>query len=184
MVRKATAIKKWLGRRCFVFFSIFVLMKLVSCNRHVQSTSSTNEHEPFAVIKEETLPENVGRFYAFDADYVIRDTLVDRQAHLRVSGDLFFNINQAKFPYYIRTRLVEIKVMTPSAFRIDAFDRDQGESVELLNGDLIISKTYESPFPEPDTLSAQGLYMVNESIDLSEVEKLDNKRLIDWWEGR
>jgi len=124
---------------------------------------------------------NISIFY-IDSASEIRDSIVKNNKELRISGDVFLKITGEEFPISIYTSLMKLKVLKPSAFRITAYDKDQGQSVESLHGEIKISKNYASPFPEPDTLRNDNLYMVNCSIDLSEKENLDDDKLAKWWE--
>ncbi|QNL49048.1 hypothetical protein H8S90_20205 [Olivibacter sp. SDN3] len=129
------------------------------------------------------LLDSTVKVFFIDSLSMAEDTIIQQYHHIRFSGDAFFDIDEKKdFPLYIFTSLMEIKVLSPSSFRVAAYDADQGQSVEMIEGDMIISKAYASPFPEPDTLTNNNLYMVNKSIDLSEKEQLDNPQLIVWWE--
>ncbi len=139
---------------------------------------------------EEQIPEPVkadsllraSQIIFIDKDNDLRDTLVKREKVMRVSGDFFFVIKQEDTPLHLRTRLIDVQVDQPSEFRVSAYDADRGESIEVIKGYLRVAKTYKSPWPEPDTLRDSSLYMINDSIDLSEKEKLDNNALKKWWE--
>lgn len=119
--------------------------------------------------------------FIIDRESTLTDTMIAGKKHWKANGDMFFKIDRAQFPVYIYTSLMKLEVLEPSAFRVTAYDRDQGQSVESLLGKIKISKNYPSPFPEPDTLHEKNLYMVNKSIDLSEKEDLDDDKLSNWW---
>lgn len=127
------------------------------------------------------LEQNKGKIFYIDSASTITDTVVDGKKQLKVNGDIFISMEEAHFPQYLYTSLMKITVLKPSAFRINAYDADQGQSVESLFGELKILKNYNSPFPEPDTLHENNLYMINVSIDLSEKESLDDDQLSKWW---
>ncbi|SEM18243.1 hypothetical protein SAMN05216436_102156 [bacterium A37T11] len=139
---------------------------------------------------EEKIPEPVrtdsllkaSRIIFIDKDNDIRDTLLKKERVMRISGDFFFVIKKEDTPLHLRTRLIDVHVDEPSEFRVSAYDADRGESIEVMSGYLRVAKTYTSPWPEPDTLRDSSLYMINDSIDLSEKEKLDNIALKKWWE--
>lgn len=126
-------------------------------------------------------PDSFKVFY-IDSLSLLTDTQVNGRKELKVDGDVFFDIERGNFPLYITTSLMKIQVLAPSTFRVTAYNADQGQSVETLKGTVIISKAYSSPFPDPDTLHENNLYMVNKSIDLSEKEDLDDDKLARWWD--
>ncbi len=112
----------------------------------------------------------------------LHDTTVSRQQVLWVNGDVFLDISKEDVPLKLRTRLIDILVAEPSEFRISGYDADRGQSIEVIRGSVRAAKSYESPWPEPDTLRDHNLYMINDSIDLSEKERLDNPSLVRWWD--
>src|SRR5690606_37029944 len=119
------------------------------------------------------LENDRGTVFFIDSASVLNDTLINSHKQLKVSGDVFFKIVEGQFPQYLYTSLMQITILQPSEFRVSAYDADQGQSVESLSGKIKIAKNYDSPFPEPDTLHENNLYMINKSIDLSEKENLD-----------
>lgn len=102
---------------------------------------------------------------------------------LEVDGDVFFEMNQIKPPYYIYTKLMKLTIMEPSAFRVSAWKKDEGEEVQVLWGKVKAEKTYKSPYPDPDTMVAKQLFMINRTIDLTEKEKLDIEILQNWYDS-
>lgn len=169
--------------RIFLFLFISLTFLLSGCT---QQTDEDQKSAP-SLNGEIPLPSQVknltstDRLYFIDAESTISDTLIKGERHWRANGDFFFKIDGKKFPLFIYTSLMKLEVMEPSMFRITAYDRDQGQSVESLKGKIKISKNYNSPFPEPDTLGENNLYMVNKSIDLSEKEVLEDDKLLNWW---
>jgi|GEM_PF-4724435 len=126
---------------------------------------------------------NDNQVYFIDGESVLRPLEINGKTGIKVSGDVFFCINQGELPITMQTSLVTIQILEiPARFRIDGYDKDEGQAIEVLEGTLRIAKAYSSPFPEPDTLHANNLYMINKSIDLSEKETMDNDELQKWWE--
>jgi len=132
-------------------------------------------------VKVQTLNEGLGQVFYIDTASTLTDTMVNGHSHMKVNGDVFFDLKGSSFPVQLYTSLMQITVLKPAAFRVSAYDIDQGQSVESLSGEIRIAKNYTSPFPEPDTLRENNLYMINCSIDLSEKEKLDDNQLATWW---
>jgi hypothetical protein len=122
------------------------------------------------------------RVWYIDPKSRLHDTSVNGQKVLWIDGDIFLDISKEDVPLKLRTRLIDILISEPSEFRISGYDADQGQSIEVIKGNVRAAKSYESPWPEPDTLRDHNLYMINDSIDLSEKEKLDNPSLVRWWD--
>lgn len=169
---------------------ITVMLLFASCsnsttNNRIETDGakklSMNDSIPIP-SKIEVLPPDSFKVFYIDNSSLLTDTQINSQKELKLDGDVFFNIERGNFPLYISTSLMKIQVLAPSAFRVTAYNADQGQSVETLKGTIIISKAYSSPFPDPDTLHENNLYMVNKSIDLSEKEDLDDDRLARWWD--
>lgn len=154
-------------------------------NNNIEETDiskklSLNDSIPIPSKIENILSDNSKVFY-IDNSSLLTDTQIKDQKKIKLNGDVFFNIEGGNLPLYIFTSLMEIQVLTPSAFRVTAYDEDQGQSIETLKGTIKVSKAYPSPFPDPDTLHENNLYMINKSIDLSEKENLDDNKLSVWW---
>ncbi len=98
-----------------------------------------------------------------------------------MDGDFFYDIPQQKDVFIIRTRLLKLSVHGKSAFRVIAYNKDEGEEVQVLHGHIVAEKSYKSDFPEPETLKNDNLLMINKSIDLMEKEEnLDTRELRKW----
>ena len=99
---------------------------------------------------------------------------------VRLDGDAFFGV-RGLHPLTVRTKNL---VLTGRAdFRVSAFAKDEGESVEVLSGTLRAEKAYTSPDHETDTLGGGDMVMINRSIDLMEKETYDTTELLTWKEG-
>jgi hypothetical protein len=55
-----------------------------------------------------------------------------------------------------------------------------GEQVEVLYGNAVAHKAYDSPYAQPDTLTSGEMVMINRTIDLMEKEKFDPAELRAW----
>lgn len=99
---------------------------------------------------------------------------------VRLDGDAFFDIaRQADRPFVVHTRNLVLTVMGTS-FRVSAFARDEGESAEVLRGQIRAAKAYHSTEVEPEILSSGDMIMINRSIDLMEKETFDTTTLRSW----
>jgi transmembrane sensor len=106
------------------------------------------------------------------------DSLFGRR-EVRLDGDAYFDIRPLPgkaFGVHTRNLVLE----GAGALRITAFAKDEGESVEVLEGRIHAAKSYTSPDHEPDTLSAGDMVMINRSIDLMEKETFDTSTLLAW----
>lgn len=99
-------------------------------------------------------------------------------------GDMIFQIGPAAIPFVVHTRILKLTVLKPSIFRVEAFHKDNGEKVDVLEGMVRASKRYESQFPEPDTVRSNEMVMINDQIDLMEKEKEDLSEFASWWKTR
>ncbi len=169
----------------FLSFLGLTMVAISACRQAEKKPEATEQGraEPeFEVVEVMRLHNDAGQLYAFQEAPKIVDTIIGGSQELKISGEVFLDIKNRSYPYFVRTRLMDIEVREPASFLLSAFDEDRGQSIEMLQGFLIVRKAYTSPFPEPDTLRGEALYMINDDIDLSEVEKLDNELLRQWWQ--
>jgi ferric-dicitrate binding protein FerR (iron transport regulator) len=97
---------------------------------------------------------------------------------VRLDGDAFFEAATA-----LTVRTQELVLTGTAAFRVSAFAKDEGESVEVLTGNLRAEKAYTSKDHDPETLGAGDMVMINRSIDLMEKETYDTTGLHTWQAG-
>ncbi len=97
---------------------------------------------------------------------------------LELDGLAFFEVSGvAGTPFVVHTRNLKIEVLG-TRFRVDAYRKDAGEEVDLLEGKLRVSKSYHSDSDnEPEQLEAGEMVMINRDIDLMEKEKLKPEEL-------
>ena len=125
--------------------------------------------------------DSVNRAFFWDQMSELRET---GPKSLRMNGLSVIYIEKAPLPFELHTALMDIEVLElPILLRVDAFDKEAGQSLELFSGGLKVEKSYESDFPSLDTLHAGDLYMINKDIDLSEKEYLDDFSVQNWWEA-
>jgi len=97
-----------------------------------------------------------------------------------LDGDAFFDVtSHADKPFVVHTRNLVLTVLG-TAFRVSAFAKDEGESVEVLRGKVRAGKGYSSSEREPEILGAGDMVMINRSIDLMEKETFDTVALQTW----
>ena len=124
--------------------------------------------------------DSVNRAFFWEDESILRDTA---DAGLRMDGLSVLYIEKAPVPFKLHTTLMDIDILeVPLLLRMDAFDKEAGQSLELFSGVLKVEKNYPSDFPSLDTLHAGDLYMINKDIDLSEKERLDDFSIQQWWE--
>lgn len=68
---------------------------------------------------------------------------------------------------------MHLEVRGASTLAVTAWSRETGEQVEVLSGEVIVSKNYASPYRVPDDLHGGEMSMVNVTIDLMEKENVD-----------
>lgn len=99
-----------------------------------------------------------------------RDLELDGEAIFEVTGG-------AAIPFIVHTRNLEIAVLG-TRFHVDAFRKNAGEQVDLLEGRLRVQKSYRSDTDnEPEVLEAGEMVMINRDIDLMEKEKMSPAEL-------
>jgi len=97
---------------------------------------------------------------------------------LELDGEAMFDVQgSAASPFVIHTRNLEITVLG-TRFHVDAFRKNAGEQVDLLEGRLRVKKSYRSDTDnEPEVLEAGEMVMINRDIDLMEKEKMSPAEL-------
>jgi len=97
---------------------------------------------------------------------------------LELDGEALFDVRgSAAIPLVLHTRNLEITVLG-TRFHVDAFRKNAGEQVDLLEGRLRIKKSYHSDTDnEPELLTAGEMVMINRDIDLMEKEKMSPAEL-------
>lgn len=96
---------------------------------------------------------------------------------LSVDGEGLLKVPAEGQPLIVRTRLMHLEVHGSSTLAITAWSRETGEQVEVLSGEVLVSKNYASPYRVPDDLHGGEMSMVNETIDLMEKENVDPSSL-------
>jgi ferric-dicitrate binding protein FerR (iron transport regulator) len=92
---------------------------------------------------------------------------------LSLDGEGLLKVPASGQPLIVRTRLMHLEVRGASILAITAWARETGEQVEVLSGEVIVSKNYPSSYRVPDDLHGGEMSMVNETIDLMEKENID-----------
>ena len=97
---------------------------------------------------------------------------------LELDGEAIFDVDgSAAKPFVVHTRNLEIVVLG-TRFHVDAFRKNAGEQVDLLEGRLRVKKSYHSDTDnEPEVLAAGEMVMINRDIDLMEKEKMSPAEL-------
>ena len=97
---------------------------------------------------------------------------------LELDGEAIFDVDgSAAKPFVVHTRNLEIVVLG-TRFHVDAFRKNAGEQVDLLEGRLRVKKSYHSDTDnEAEVLEAGEMVMINRDIDLMEKEKMSPAEL-------
>ena len=89
-----------------------------------------------------------------------------------LGGIALLKVPAERRPMTIRTRLMRIEVVKPSTLLVTARPRGPGEEVDVLTGEVIVTKSYPSAYRAADDLRAGEMSMVNRTIDLMERETI------------
>lgn len=99
---------------------------------------------------------------------------------IRIDGDAFIRATAGTQPLIVRSRLMLLTVIGPSALRVTAYAKESGEEAQVLYGQVEAKKAYPSRQSEPDTLTGGQEVMINETIDLQEKETTNLAQLRSW----
>jgi ferric-dicitrate binding protein FerR (iron transport regulator) len=95
-----------------------------------------------------------------------------------IDGEAFFDMEVAGAPVRLRTKDLNILVMSAARFRLDAYRGKPGEEVDLLEGRLMVTKSYFSDTDSATEVLGPGeMVMINRDIDLMEKEKMDQEEI-------
>ncbi|MBS1663330.1 MAG: FecR domain-containing protein [Bacteroidetes bacterium] len=98
-----------------------------------------------------------------------------------LDGEAIFEVEKGQgAPFTVHTRNLHISVITALAswFHVDAFRKNVGEQLELLEGRLQVNKSYHSDTDNStEVLEVGDMVMINRDIDLMEKEKMSPKEL-------
>lgn len=92
---------------------------------------------------------------------------------LSLDGEGLLKVPAGGQPLIVRTHLMHLEVRGSSTLAITAWSRETGEQVEVLSGEVVVSKNYASSYRVPDDLHGGEMSMVNRTIDLMEKETVD-----------
>ena len=121
-----------------------------------------------------------------NTEIIVPKTFTDTVREIRVNGDAYFVVANKDFPFMLTTRNLRLLIggESTASFRVTAFDKDEGESVEVLKGAVNATKNYVSKDNEAELLAAGDMVMINRSIDLMEKETFDVSTLQVWCDDR
>lgn len=94
-----------------------------------------------------------------------------------LDGECWVSIVAGRSALVLRSRLMILTVPGVARVHVVARAREGGEQVEVLEGTVTVAKNYASMYSTPDELGAGEMSMVNQSIDLQEKEKMNEKDL-------
>ena len=106
----------------------------------------------------------------------VKDSLADERQLMQLDGKAHFTIAQATQPIVIYTGMMKLTTRDVE-FSINAYSESPGQSLKVLNGQLIATKSYPSDFPNTDTLHKGEMILINRDIDLMEKETFDTSQV-------
>jgi hypothetical protein len=92
-----------------------------------------------------------------------------------LDGECWVSVVAGRSALVLRSRLMVLTVPGAARIHVVARAREAGEQVEVLEGTITAVKNYPSTYSTPDELVAGEMSMVNQSIDLQEKEKMNEK---------
>lgn len=100
---------------------------------------------------------------------------------VELDGEAIFEVEKSVgSPFTVHTRNLNISVITNLGtwFHVDAFRKNAGEQLEILEGRLQVKKSYHSDTDNStEVLEAEDMVMINRDIDLMEKEKMGAKEI-------
>lgn len=180
-----------------ILIATICLSSVLSCGNAAENTDAAATTDTVTWMhtrplqKRDTVPQPVemivlpdsNRVYLLDKQSKLLHVKYAKEGDISVDGDMFFEILSIANPIRVHTKLLDMEIAAPSAFRVMADRKEEGEEIQVVFGDIRVKKSYPSDFPEPDTIRNHQLLMINRTIDLMEKEKLDTKHLVDWYES-
>ena len=95
-----------------------------------------------------------------------------------IDGEAFFDMEVTGAPVRLRTKDLNVLVLGAARFRVDGYRGKPGEEVDLLEGRLMVTKSYHSDTDSAtETLGAGEMVMINRDIDLIEKEKMSQEEI-------
>jgi ferric-dicitrate binding protein FerR (iron transport regulator) len=108
-----------------------------------------------------------------------------RNRDVFLEGEALFEVAaHDKQPFILHTRaLITVVNSSTAVFKAEGFPAQPGEEVDLIRGELTVSRTYHSNSDNAaEKLHAGDMVMINTDIDLMEKEKYDSAELKPWTE--
>lgn len=167
----------WRPKPIFIPVKFLCIIVIVLCSCQSQPTQQaalkkdstyTEAPELIQPTKLEYLTDSTRVWYLQQAE-IQPDPSFPQKRTLTVSGDLFMETKPGA-PLLIHTHLLNLHISGGAAFLLSAPKKDPWAEIKLLRGQIIAQKNYSSPYPEPDTMQANQLLMINRDVDIMEKE--------------
>jgi transmembrane sensor len=95
-----------------------------------------------------------------------------------IDGEAFFDMEVTGAPVRLRTKDLNVLVLSAARFRVDGYRGKPGEEVDLLEGRLMATKNYHSDTDSAtEELGPGEMVMINRDIDLLEKEKMSKEEI-------
>ncbi len=107
----------------------------------------------------------------------VSDYTEDSRLYLKLNGKAHFHFSSDSTTTIIYTGMMKLTTQNIN-FVIDAYNSSPGQSLKVLDGQLIATKSYKSNFPNTDTLVKGEMILINIDIDLMEKETFDTARFV------
>lgn len=172
--------------------SIFILflLFLFSCsggsadhqpfsNKSDQSDSIFRDQSTYAVVSNKSnrpktfrVAGNVRLILDSLSSVKVMDSLRNGTQLLLVDGKGRLTVDHHETPIIIYTGMMKLHTRNAD-FYFNAYSNSPGQSLKVFKGQLIATKSYESDFPNTDTLQRGEMILINRDIDLMEKETFD-----------
>ena len=95
-----------------------------------------------------------------------------------LDGEAFFDMKVMGAPVRLHTKDLDVLVLWAARFRVDGYRGKPGEEVDVLDGQLRVTKNYHSDTDSTtESLGPGEMVMINRDIDLMEKEKMSQEEI-------
>ncbi len=173
----------------FFLPGIMILCFLLSCQPSPSSDTQQNQNLSYfkdensytelknktSRIKSYSIPDNNRVLLDSLSSLKISDSLYQNKYLFKLDGKAHFFIKKSTHRFVIFTGMMKLETQAVD-FKIKAYSSSPGQSLKVLKGKLIATKSYQSDFPNTDTLRQGEMILINRDIDLMEKEAFDTTK--------
>jgi len=101
----------------------------------------------------------------------------NKKLYLKLDGKAHFHFSSDSITIVVYTGMMKLTAQNLD-FVIEAYNSSPGQVLKVLDGQLISTKSYESNFPNTDSLTKGEMILINIDIDLMEKETFDTSSFV------